>query len=119
MLVTILLCVPTGIASALYLEEFAPKNRITDLIEVNVNNLAAVPSIVFGLLGLAVFLNAFDLPRSSPLVGGLCDPDTVTVVDVDDTIVEVHGYAKQTSHGEFGQAAVVRAACRGQAVASS
>ncbi len=71
MLVTLVLCVPTGIAAALYLEEFAPKNRLTDLIEVNVNNLAAVPSIVFGLLGLAVFLNTFDLPRSSPLVGGL------------------------------------------------
>jgi phosphate transport system permease protein len=71
MLVTLVLCVPTGIAAALYLEEFAPKNRLTDLIEVNVNNLAAVPSIVFGLLGLAVFLNTFNLPRSSPLVGGL------------------------------------------------
>jgi phosphate transport system permease protein len=71
MLVTLVLCVPTGVAAAVYLEEFAPKNRVTDLIEVNVNNLAAVPSIVFGLLGLAVFLNTFDLPRSSPLVGGL------------------------------------------------
>jgi phosphate transport system permease protein len=71
MLVTLVLCVPTGVAAAVYLEEFAPKNRVTDLIEVNVNNLAAVPSIVFGLLGLAVFLNTFGLPRSSPLVGGL------------------------------------------------
>jgi phosphate transport system permease protein len=71
MLVTLLLCVPTGVAAAVYLEEFAPKNRVTDVIEVNVNNLAAVPSIVFGLLGLAVFLNTFGLPRSSPLVGGL------------------------------------------------
>ena len=71
MLVTLVLCVPTGIAAALYLEEFAPKNRLTDLIEVNVNNLAAVPSIVFGLLGLAVFLNTFGMPRSSPLVGGM------------------------------------------------
>jgi phosphate transport system permease protein len=71
MLVTLLLCVPTGVAAAIYLEEFAPKNRMTDLIEVNVNNLAAVPSIVFGLLGLAVFLNVFHLPRSSPLVGGM------------------------------------------------
>lgn len=71
MLVTLLLCVPIGISAALYLEEFAPKNRVTDLIEVNVNNLAAVPSIVFGLLGLAVFLNTFGLPRSSPLVGGM------------------------------------------------
>jgi phosphate transport system permease protein len=56
--------------AAIYLEEFAPKNRFTDLIEVNINNLAAVPSIVFGLLGLAVFLNAFGMPRSAPLVGG-------------------------------------------------
>jgi phosphate transport system permease protein len=62
---------PLGIAAALYLEEFAGKNRFTDLIEVNINNLAAVPSIIFGLLGLAVLLNMFGLPRSSPLVGGL------------------------------------------------
>lgn len=60
-----------GVMSAIYLEEFAPKNRITDLIEVNINNLAAVPSIIFGLLGLAVFLQFFGLPRSSALVGGL------------------------------------------------
>jgi phosphate transport system permease protein len=71
MLVTLLLSFPLGIAAAVYLEEFAPKNRWTDLIEVNINNLAAVPSIVFGLLGLAVFLNFFQLPRSAPLVGGL------------------------------------------------
>ena len=57
--------------AAVYLEEFAPKNRWTDIIEVNINNLAAVPSIVFGLLGLAVFLNFFGLPRSAPLVGGM------------------------------------------------
>jgi phosphate transport system permease protein len=69
--VTLLLSFPTGVAAAVYLEEFAPKNRWTDLIEVNINNLAAVPSIVFGLLGLAVFLNFFGLPRSAPLVGGL------------------------------------------------
>jgi len=62
---------PLGIMTAVYLEEFAPKNRWTDLIEVNINNLAAVPSIVFGLLGLAVFLNFFMLPRSAPLVGGM------------------------------------------------
>lgn len=60
-----------GVAAAVYLEEFAPKNRFTDFIEVNINNLAAVPSIIFGLLGLAMFLNVFGLPRSSPLVGGL------------------------------------------------
>lgn len=69
--VTLLVSFPLGVATAVYLEEFAPKNRWTDLIEVNINNLAAVPSVVFGLLGLAVFLNVFHLPRSSPLVGGL------------------------------------------------
>ena len=69
--VTLLLSFPLGAATAVYLEEFAPRNRLTDLIEVNTNNLAAVPSIVFGLLGLAVFINFFGLPRSAPLVGGL------------------------------------------------
>ena len=69
--VTLSICFPVGVAAAVYLEEFAPKNRITDLIEVNINNLAAVPSIVFGLLGLSIFLNVFGLPRSAPLVGGL------------------------------------------------
>jgi phosphate transport system permease protein len=71
LLVTLLLCLPIGVAAAIYLEEFAPKNRFTDILEVNINNLAAVPSIVFGLLGLAMFLNTFNLPRSAPLVGGL------------------------------------------------
>ncbi len=69
--VTLVLCVPIGVLAAVYLEEFAAKNRLTDIIEVNINNLAAVPSIVFGLLGLAVFLNFFNFPRSAPLVGGL------------------------------------------------
>jgi len=71
LLVTLVLAFPIGVAAACYLEEFAPRNRWTDLIEVNINNLAAVPSIVFGLLGLAVFINLFGLPRSAPLVGGL------------------------------------------------
>ena len=71
MLVTLLLSFPLGVATAIYLEEFAPQNIWTDIIEVNINNLAAVPSIVFGLLGLAVFLNFFGLPRSAPVVGGL------------------------------------------------
>jgi len=71
LLVTLLVAFPLGVSAAVYLEEFAPRNRWTDLIEVNINNLAAVPSIVFGLLGLAVFLNTFNLPRSAPLVGGL------------------------------------------------
>jgi phosphate transport system permease protein len=71
LLVCFLLSFPIGIAAAVYLEEFAPKNRLTDLIEVNINNLAAVPSVVFGLLGLAVFLGYFGLPRSAPLAGGM------------------------------------------------
>jgi phosphate transport system permease protein len=71
LIVTIALSFPIGAAAAVYLEEFAPRNRWSDLIEVNINNLAAVPSIVFGLLGLAVFINWLSLPRSAPLVGGL------------------------------------------------
>ena len=71
MLVTLALSVPIGVAAAVYLEEFASKNRWTDLIEVNINNLAAVPSIVFGLLGLSMFLNFFGMPRSSALIGGV------------------------------------------------
>lgn len=71
LLVTFLLSFPIGVAAACYLEEFAPKNRFTDIIEININNLAAVPSVVFGLLGLAIFINFFSLPRSVPLVGGL------------------------------------------------
>ncbi|MDJ0709976.1 MAG: phosphate ABC transporter permease PstA [Woeseiaceae bacterium] len=71
LIVTIALSFPIGVAAAIYLEEFAPRNRWSDLIEVNINNLAAVPSIVFGLLGLAVFINWASLPRSAPLVGGL------------------------------------------------
>jgi len=71
LLVTLAIAFPVGVLSAIYLEEFAPKNRLTDFIEVSINNLAAVPSIVFGLLGLAVFLGIMNLPRSAPLVGGL------------------------------------------------
>ena len=71
MVVTLVLSFPVGVLAALYLEEYAPRNRWTDLIEVSINNLAAVPSIIFGLLGLAIFLNTFHLPRSAPLVGGL------------------------------------------------
>ena len=71
MLVTMALAFPIGVLAAVYLEEFAPRNRWTDAIEVSINNLAAVPSIIFGLLGLAVFLNTMNLPRSAPLVGGM------------------------------------------------
>lgn len=71
MLIVIAVAVPLGVASAIYLEEFAPRNRITDLIEVNINNLAAVPSIIFGLFGAAVFIKGFKMPLSAPVVGGL------------------------------------------------
>ncbi|MEO0749042.1 MAG: phosphate ABC transporter permease PstA [Pseudomonadota bacterium] len=71
MLVVLFLSLPIGVAASIYLEEFAPKNRFTDLIEVNISNLAAVPSIVFGILGLAVFIQFMHLPQSAPLVGGL------------------------------------------------
>lgn len=71
LLVCLLLAFPMGVATAVYLEEFAPKNRITELIEVNINNLAAVPSVVFGILGLAVFIGIFGIPRSIPLIGGV------------------------------------------------
>ncbi|MDQ4086766.1 MAG: phosphate ABC transporter permease PstA, partial [Pseudomonadota bacterium] len=71
MAVTLLLAFPIGALTAVYLEEYAPRNRWTDALEVSINNLAAVPSIIFGLLGLAVFLNFMHLPRSAPLVGGI------------------------------------------------
>lgn len=71
MLLVLVICVPVGVAASIYLEEFAPKNRLTDVIEVNISNLAAVPSIVFGILGLAVFINFAKFPQSSPLVGAL------------------------------------------------
>ena len=71
LVVTLAVSFPLAVLAAVYLEEFAPRNRWTELIEININNLAAVPSIVFGLLGLAVFLNVFHLPRSAPIVGGL------------------------------------------------
>ncbi len=71
MAITLMLAFPVGVLAALYLEEYAPKNKLTDIIEVSINNLAAVPSIIFGLLGLAVFLTIFGMPRSSALVGGL------------------------------------------------
>ena len=74
-LLTLVVCFviafPIGVATAVYLEEFAPKNKITELIEININNLAAVPSVVFGILGLAIFINIFGMPRSIPLVGGM------------------------------------------------
>ena len=90
LLVTLVLAFPIGVTAAIYLEEFAPRNRITDLIEVNVNNLAAVPSIVFGLLGLAVFINLFHLPRSAPIVGGL----TLTLMTLPTIIIAARAALK-------------------------
>ena len=90
LLVTLVLAFPIGVTAAIYLEEFAPKNRITDLIEVNINNLAAVPSIVFGLLGLAVFINLFHLPRSAPIVGGL----TLTLMTLPTIIIAARSALK-------------------------
>ena len=90
LLVTLVLTFPIGVTAAIYLEEFAPKNRITDLIEVNINNLAAVPSIVFGLLGLAVFINLFHLPRSAPIVGGL----TLTLMTLPTIIIAARSALK-------------------------
>ncbi len=69
--VCLVLSFPMGVATAVYLEEFAPKNRITEIIEININNLAAVPSVVFGILGLAIFIGIFGMPRSIPLIGGV------------------------------------------------
>ena len=74
-MITLAICLsiafPLGVATAVYLEEFAPKTRFTEFIEININNLAAVPSVVFGILGLAIFINLFGIPRSIPLVGGI------------------------------------------------
>ena len=90
LLVTLVLAFPIGVTAAIYLEEFAPRNRVTDLIEVNINNLAAVPSIVFGLLGLAVFINLFHLPRSAPIVGGL----TLTLMTLPTIIIAARAALK-------------------------
>lgn len=71
LMVTLILSFPIGIAAAIYLEEFAPRNKFTEIVEININNLAAVPSIIFGLLGMAIFINIFGVSRSTPLLGGL------------------------------------------------
>lgn len=109
--VTLVLCLPLGVGAAVYLEEFAPKNRLTDLIEVNINNLAAVPSIIFGLLGLAVFLGFFGLPRSAPLVGGL-----VLALLVLPTIIIVSRAALRSVPPSIKEAALAVGASHQQAV---
>lgn len=111
MLIVIVLAVPIGVASAIYLEEFAPRSRLTDLIEVNINNLAAVPSIVFGLLGAALFINAFHLPLSAPLVGGL----VLTLMTLPTIIIATRG-ALQGVPPSLRQAALGMGASRTQMV---
>ncbi len=111
LIVTIGLCLPIGVLAAIYLEEFAPKNRVTELIEININNLAAVPSIVFGLLGLAVFLNYFNLPRSAPIVGGL-----VLALLVLPTIIIASRAALKSVPPSIREAALGMGASRQQAV---
>ncbi|WP_417579739.1 phosphate ABC transporter permease PstA [Pelagibacterium sp.] len=111
MLVVIVLAVPIGVSSAIYLEEFAPKNRFTDLIEVNINNLAAVPSIVFGLLGAAVFINYFRLPISAPIVGGL----VLTLMTLPTIIIATRSALRQVSPS-LRQAALGLGASRTQMV---
>ena len=111
MLVVILLAVPIGVASAIYLEEYAPKSRLTDLIEVNINNLAAVPSIVFGLLGAAVFINTLHLPLSAPLVGGL----VLTLMTLPTIIIATRG-ALQGVSPSLRQAALGLGASKTQMV---
>ena len=111
MLVVVLLAVPIGVASAIYLEEFAPKSRFTDFIEVNINNLAAVPSIVFGLLGAAVFINYLHLPLSAPLVGGL----VLTLMTLPTIIIATRG-ALQGVSPALRQAALGMGASKTQTV---
>jgi len=111
MLVVILLAVPIGVLAAIYLEEFAPKNRWTDLIEVNINNLAAVPSIVFGLLGAAVFINWMKLPMSAPIVGGL----VLTLMTLPTIIIATRAALKAVPPS-IRQAALGLGASRSQAV---
>ena len=111
LMVCFLLAFPIGVLSSIYLEEFAPKNRLTDFIEININNLAAVPSIVFGLLGLAMFLNFMGLPRSAPLVGGM-----VLALMTLPTIIIAARSALKSVPPSIAQAALGLGATRMQAV---
>jgi len=109
--ITLIISFPVGVAAAVYLEEFAPKNRLTDIIEVNINNLAAVPSVIFGLLGLALFLNIFGMPRSSPLTGGL----VMTLMTLP-TIIITSRIALQSVPPSIREAALGIGASRMQAI---
>ncbi|MGE4496796.1 MAG: phosphate ABC transporter permease PstA [Deferribacterales bacterium] len=102
LIVTMLLSVPLGVMTAIYLEEFAPDNKFTQLIEVNINNLAAIPSIIFGLLGLAIFINFFNVPRSSALVGGLTLALMTLPVVIISTRAALRAVPESIRHGAYG-----------------
>lgn len=102
LLVTLAVAFPIGVMTAIYLEEFAPDNRVTQLIEININNLAAIPSILFGLLGLAIFINFFGVPRSSPLVGGLTLALMTLPIIIISTRTALRSVPDSIRHAAFG-----------------
>lgn len=102
MIVTLAISFPIGVMTAVYLEEFAPDNRLTQLIEININNLAAIPSILFGLLGLAIFINFFGVPRSSPLVGGMTLALMTLPVIIISTRTALRSVPESIRHAAFG-----------------
>ncbi|UYO74872.1 phosphate ABC transporter permease PstA [Halomonas qinghailakensis] len=102
MIVTLLISFPIGVMTAVYLEEFAPDNRFTQAIEININNLAAIPSILFGLLGLAIFINFFGVPRSSPLAGGMTLALMTLPVIIISTRTALRSVPDSIRHAAFG-----------------
>ncbi|ASK18495.1 phosphate ABC transporter permease PstA [Vreelandella alkaliphila] len=102
MIVTLAISFPIGVMTAIYLEEFAPDNRFTQLIEININNLAAIPSILFGLLGLAIFINFFGVPRSSPLAGGMTLALMTLPVIIISTRTALRSVPESIRHAGFG-----------------
>ncbi|MBB3331634.1 phosphate transport system permease protein [Halomonas campaniensis] len=102
MLVTLAVAFPIGVMTAVYLEEFAPDNRFTQMIEININNLAAIPSILFGLLGLAIFIQFFGMPRSSPLVGGMTLALMTLPIIIISTRTALRSVPDSIRHAAFG-----------------
>ncbi|MWJ27795.1 phosphate ABC transporter permease PstA [Halomonas sediminis] len=102
MIVTLAIAFPIGVMTAIYLEEFAPDNRFTQAIEININNLAAIPSILFGLLGLAIFINFFGVPRSSPLAGGMTLALMTLPVIIISTRTALRSVPDSIRHAAFG-----------------
>lgn len=102
MIVTLAIAFPIGVMTAVYLEEFAPDNRLTQLVEININNLAAIPSILFGLLGLAIFINFFGVPRSTPLVGGMTLALMTLPVIIISTRTALRSVPESIRHAAFG-----------------